>query len=332
MRSRRCVAARRRVDREEVVRVAVQRGARQRARATPPARSSAAAGSPGRSHASIAHDSRIVAGEERGVDDDAAHDAAARRGGRCTSRAPRPELAAAARLPAVHPLAAIGVLALAPHRRRRLDQVLLRREELVVGGDDRAAEAFRREIDEIEKGVGVIGGCPPYARASRFLSHTRSPRTNVVRTVPDSERPAYGVTLWRCCRRAGSTTKLAVGIPDDEIRVEPCRDAPFPLAQPGERGRRRAHPARECSNSELSSAQRLKRPRACAVEPRDLCDRRERQLQRRDPAPRAREVARRLERGRRRRMIGDDQIERAARQPVPQRARDAPPRGSAART
>ena len=93
-----------------------------------------------------------VAAEEGGVDDDAADHA----------RHAEPDdapvvrvgpVAAPARLPAVHPLAAIGVLALAPDRRGGLEQVLLRGEELVVGRDDRAAEALRREIDQLGETV-----------------------------------------------------------------------------------------------------------------------------------------------------------------------------------
>ena len=44
--------------------------------------------------------------------------------------------------PAVHPFAALGVFAFAPLGRAGLDQVFLRREKLVVGGNDRGAEAL----------------------------------------------------------------------------------------------------------------------------------------------------------------------------------------------
>ncbi len=88
---------------------------------------------------------REVAAEERRVDDDPAHDA----GDAETNDA---EVvtgdATAPRLPPVHPLAAIGVLPLAPDRLRRFEQVLLRREELVVRVEDRAAETLLGEIDE----------------------------------------------------------------------------------------------------------------------------------------------------------------------------------------
>src|SRR5712691_9250636 len=59
-----------------------------------------------------------------------------------------PRLAPPPRLPAVHPLAALGVLALDAYAAPRLEQVLLRREELVVGGDRPAAEPLGGEIHE----------------------------------------------------------------------------------------------------------------------------------------------------------------------------------------
>ena len=96
--------------------------------------------------------------------------------------------------PAVHPLSAIGVLALAPDRRVGDDKPVLGGKELVVCSDCGAAEALRRQIDEIHERLAhkspPMAGCTSPPR-----SHTRWPRTNVVRTVPRSRRPAYGVTL-----------------------------------------------------------------------------------------------------------------------------------------
>ena len=69
--------------------------------------------------------------------------------------------AAAARLPAVHPLAAIGVLAGNEDGRVGLDEVFLLREEIVVRREHRAAELFRREVDELsEIHYGVLTGTP----------------------------------------------------------------------------------------------------------------------------------------------------------------------------
>jgi hypothetical protein len=55
--------------------------------------------------------------------------------------------AAAAGLPAIHPLAALGVIALAPPRCVGPDQVLLGRKELVVSGNDGSAQALGRQVD-----------------------------------------------------------------------------------------------------------------------------------------------------------------------------------------
>src|SRR5207237_150388 len=49
--------------------------------------------------------------------------------------------------PAVHPLAEIGVLALDEHGDGWLQQLLFRREELVIGEQHGAAEAFGCKID-----------------------------------------------------------------------------------------------------------------------------------------------------------------------------------------
>src|SRR5204863_343658 len=81
----------------------------------------------------IAHVDRtrlgVVAPEVRRVDVDAADNA---RHAEPHDAPVVARLATTPRLPTVHPFAALGVLALDPDRGRWLDQVLLRREELVV--------------------------------------------------------------------------------------------------------------------------------------------------------------------------------------------------------
>ena len=90
----------------------------------------------------------IVATEEACIDYDAANDA----GQAETNDAPiEAGCAAAAALPAIHPLATIGVLALDKYRRTRLEQVLLGREEVVIRHQHRATNALRRQIDQISK-------------------------------------------------------------------------------------------------------------------------------------------------------------------------------------
>ena len=89
---------------------------------------------------------RVVALEVARVDDDAvdrAGKAQADQAPVVSRRAPAP------RLPAVHPLAPVGVLVLAEDRPLGLDEVLLAGEELVVGGDRRAAQALRSEIRKV---------------------------------------------------------------------------------------------------------------------------------------------------------------------------------------
>src|SRR5262249_11125043 len=129
-----------------------------------------------------------------------------------TNHAPivRPIVAPAPRLPAVHPLAAIGVLALDPLGRRWFDQAFLGREELVVRSDHGGAETLRGEIDQILKRRRHINW-PVAACSSRSSCHTRTPRTYVSLTRPRSVRPAYGVSLWRCCNFDGSTVHSASG-------------------------------------------------------------------------------------------------------------------------
>src|SRR5687767_8027214 len=89
---------------------------------------------------------RVVAGEVRSVDYDTANDP-----GRTESnyRPVVPRASAAARLPAVHPFAALGICPLAPLGRARLEERFLRSEELVIRRQNRAAEALGREIDEV---------------------------------------------------------------------------------------------------------------------------------------------------------------------------------------
>jgi hypothetical protein len=119
----------------------------------------------------------IVAGEEARVDDHAAHDAreAEPDHGPVVSRR-----AAAARLPAVHPLPALGVDPLAPLGRTGLHERFLGREELVVRGDHGAAEALAGEVGQ----VGEVG------HASVSKGWTLRPPTYVARTTPESSRPA----------------------------------------------------------------------------------------------------------------------------------------------
>jgi hypothetical protein len=91
---------------------------------------------------------RVVATEVAGVDDDAAHDSWEAE----TNDAPiEARGAASTTLPAVHPLAAIRVLAFDKDGRARLQQVLFGREEVVVGDEHRATQPLRRQIYQFSK-------------------------------------------------------------------------------------------------------------------------------------------------------------------------------------
>src|SRR5207302_10636800 len=169
---------------------------------------------------------RIVAFEMRRLDVDAADES----GGAAAADAPvvglGARLAQPPRLPAVHPLAAVGVLCLDPDRCAVFDQVVLRCEEVVVRSDDDGAEAFAGEIDEILK-RGAHSSRPAPSRTRRPSSQTRTPRRNVVRTAPRRRRPAYAVSLCRCCRRAGSTIHSASGSKTRRSASQPAAMRPL---------------------------------------------------------------------------------------------------------
>ena len=194
MRSRRWVAAVAWSIGQQIVRVAAERRSCGSSSRHGPRISASTAGRLGRSHRVDRARFRVIAGEEGGVHVDTAHH----------TRRAEPDDApvvcgpsrAAGASPIRPSICRARCIAFAPHRRDGLEQILLRREELVVRGHDRGAEPFRGEIDEIEKGA-LIAAVRHTRVTSRLRSHTRSPRTNVVRTAPDSGRPAYGVSLCR---------------------------------------------------------------------------------------------------------------------------------------
>src|ERR1043166_1303971 len=146
----------------------------------------------------------VVAAEERRIDDEAADHA-----GRTEAddRVVVAGCALAARLPAVHPLPAVGVLVLFPDRFRLPEKVLLLGEKVVGCVEHGAAEALGGEVDQLAEVSHVPIGVPICAPSS----HTLRPRTYVARTTPCSSSPAYGVTLWRCWMIDSSTTNGASG-------------------------------------------------------------------------------------------------------------------------
>ncbi len=117
-------------------------------------------------------------------------------------------LPAAARFPPVHPLPALRVLALAPSRRVVTNQVLLRREELVVGRDDRRPEPFGGEVDEIESArapcwttnsAPLVSGT---TRRQRVRRRRRSRSPDGRATGRCRSRPSPVVLRTGCSRRS----------------------------------------------------------------------------------------------------------------------------------
>src|SRR6266702_961793 len=155
----------------------------------------------------------IVAAEEAGVDDDAADDAGNAKANRGVIVSGS---ALAAALPAVHPLAAVGVLRLAPDRLGLFDEVLFFGEEVVGGVEHRAAEALRGEVGKLAE---VHRTHCPIGAPSAF-----TPRTYVAFTTPCSSWPAYGVILCRCSIMSGSTRNVSSG-------AKTTKSASYPAAR-----------------------------------------------------------------------------------------------------
>ncbi len=122
----------------------------------------------------------VVAGEVRRVHQHPAHDPGHTKtdDGPVVSR-----LAAAAGLPAIHPLAPIGEALGVPERLPIRNQVLLLGEEVVVGRDDPSAEAGRGQVhQQVVDGVAHV---PSGSRPGRL-----PPRTMVAATLPRKRHPA----------------------------------------------------------------------------------------------------------------------------------------------
>src|SRR5947209_20602911 len=105
--------------------------------------------------------SRIVAAEISGVDHDAGDGAGQAQADDADIASGR---AAAACLPAVHPLAVVGVLMLAPLGGVRPEQIFLGGEELVVGPHGPAAQRLAGQIGKV--GEVTHNSFPPRAPIS----------------------------------------------------------------------------------------------------------------------------------------------------------------------
>ena len=96
-------------------------------------------------------------------------------------------------LPAVHPLAAVGVLVLFPDRLGRLEEVFFLGEEVVVGVKHAAAEALGGEVEKIAE-AGTRGRAsrlnlpwPPWLERSRSARHL--PARLLAAPAPTSPSP-----------------------------------------------------------------------------------------------------------------------------------------------
>ena len=93
---------------------------------------------------------RLVAAKEAGV----YHHAVKPRGNAKPDNAPVvTRRTAAARLPAIHPLSAIGILPFTPDGVAWLEEIGGRREELVVAGEDPASQTVGDDIDHFGEGA-----------------------------------------------------------------------------------------------------------------------------------------------------------------------------------
>src|SRR6266568_2788788 len=119
-------------------------------------------------------------------------------------------LPAAAGLPAVVDLSLVAERVRVEHRRLRPDEVLPLGEQLIIGGDDAAADGAYGQVGQLGE---VHGGHASPRAMSRpcGCSPTGWPRSQVRRTTPASGRPAYGVTGFLWCRCLGSTTNALSG-------------------------------------------------------------------------------------------------------------------------
>ena len=199
--SRRCVAERPRGPRTWFSRVALERRAASTVvHAAFRARRRAGAGIPRRRAASSEAGLRIVAAEDAP----------------CRRRPPRtmpgqaePDdapvvagLASAPRLPAVHPLAAVGVLVRDPDRRGpdRIRFSFSAKNSSFAASTAPPSRSEARSTSEDASAHRSAQVTPP-------IVHERRPRSQVWRTTPRSWRPAYGVIGWRWNSDVGSTTE-----------------------------------------------------------------------------------------------------------------------------
>src|ERR1041384_3766991 len=172
--------------REAVARIALQRRARQQ-------------GLPGGRRERVEIQRRVdragidralggkVSAEERGVDDDTANHT---RQSEPDDAPVVPGLAAAARLPPVHPLSAVRVFLRAPFGGVLLEEIFLLREELVVGEERRSAQLLGCEVGKVGEREITHAGAP--RRAGPWKTRPDDMRARPARAWPPPRRAAPG--------------------------------------------------------------------------------------------------------------------------------------------
>ena len=227
--------------------------------------------------------------------------------------------APAAGFPSVHPFAPVGVQSFPPFRRGGLEQILLRREELVVGEEGCATHPLRRDIDKHSvKSVPAVKRRPAGERIAR--------RRGRIATAIETARPAgrwlrppasvaavrTGVSAWRCRSLALSRSTL-VGIEEAPDRhPSPGRSLPCP-----------SEPRQACAGAALIHARESGERRARAGAPRSTTAASASWSDAMPPQAAKKSPVSRLQRRRAGRMVRRDQIELAVRQCLPRARRDS---------
>ena len=186
---------------------------------------------------------------------------------------------------------------------------------------DHAAAPSRSDARSTRSVNGLAHSSLPRAGARAGRDPRRARRARyVVCTTPRSARPAYGVSLCRCCRRAASTVNSPSGSQTTRSASQPGRDAALAVGQPASAaGAALIQRARS-----VGVRAALRRAPVHTAGERNSSDAMPPHARTKSPGH--------LQRRRRRRVIGRDEIERARFAAPPQRLAIAPRSESAART
>src|SRR5713101_3572087 len=185
------------------------------------------------------------------------------------------------RLPAVHPLSGVGVLAFDEDRLAGLEEVFLRGEELVVGENHGAAQPLGCKINQINKFHHNVSRetIAPRGRRGKpaALIDLPAPQKrrfdNTVEDLPRIRRQLLPVMKHRAVHAEGS-----LRIPDRKISIIPFLNRTLAIVKTDEPGRGAAKPL-----SQL--------PQRITAAPRRSPRQGEAELKRGNAAPRAKEIS-----------------------------------------